>query len=103
MRRFADLDTLLQCLQPALVQVAFSLLQLAAALVLARGTRVAEVGNAAITAVEAKLNDHVNRQIQEAASSVMESAFDTVRGKADPFFSKFKEGQAALRQVLTTA
>jgi hypothetical protein len=88
--------------QPALIQIALSILQLVFAMILSRGPRICEALNAAICKLQASLNERFNDRIKAAVDRVFAQAFSEVKEKADDFFPKFKNCMQKLKQGIQT-
>jgi len=94
---------LMPYVQPALVQVLMSVLQLFVALALSSGPRICKMVNGQIISVQTRLNERVNDRIKQAVDRVFGQAFSEVKEKADVFFPKFKDCMRKLKRALEVA
>jgi flagellar biosynthesis/type III secretory pathway protein FliH len=90
------------CMQPALMQVALSTIQLCVAMIVSRGPRICKAVNSTIVKLQARLNERLNDRIKEAVDRVFAQAFSEVKSKADEFFPKFKNCMQKLKQAIQT-
>jgi hypothetical protein len=90
------------CMQPALIQVALSIMQLLVAMIVSRGPLICTVVNSAIINLQARLNEILNDRIKEAVDRVFAQAFSEVKSKADEFFPKFTNCMQKLKQAIQT-
>jgi len=90
-------------LQPAVIQIALSLLQQLAILALSQGPRVCGAVNSAISSLEIQVNNRVNMRVQGVVDQVFGAAFGEVKAQTAVFFPKFKGALAQLKEALKLA
>jgi hypothetical protein len=86
-----QLDLMMPYITPALLQILMTLVQQIAFCALCQGPRLTQAANHIITAVECRVNDHINQSVQDVVDSIFVTGFREVKGKADAFFPAFKE------------
>jgi len=89
-------------LQPVLLQILFSFLQLLAGLILSRTPWVCAAANQAITSIETRLAERLDERTGEISEKIFGQAFSEVRMHADIFFPRFKLRLSQLRESLET-
>jgi hypothetical protein len=90
-------------LQPAVIQIALSLLQQLAILALSQGPRVCGAVNSAISSLESQVNNRVNMRVQGVVDQVFGAAFGEVKAQTAIFVPKFKGALAQLKEAVKLA
>mmetsp|Transcript_29808 Transcript_29808/g.81788 ORF Transcript_29808/g.81788 Transcript_29808/m.81788 type:complete len:517 (+) Transcript_29808:96-1646(+) len=95
-----SVQSLMPYLQPTIVQIVLTLLQMLLVLFLSQGPRLCAQVNGAIESLQTKVNGRINDRIQGAVDKVFGVAFNEVKGKADNFFPKMNKTLNDLKDAI---